>query len=542
MHNLLTDPITNKGTAFSLKERQKFALEGLLPPVYHTLEEQVALEWQKFEKEESPLYKHRFLRNLQDTNETLYYALLSAYPQQILPFIYTPTVGTACQEFSRIWSRPRGLLITYEHKDRLEEILRHAKEKDPAILLVTDGERILGLGDLGIGGMGISIGKLSLYTVFGGINPLKTLPIVLDLGTNNLTKRNDPLYFGLRRERVSGQDFDDFITAFVKAVKNVFPKALLQWEDFGKDNARRVLERYQKALPSFNDDIQGTAGVTLAGLFSALKLTGKTLKEQRFVLYGAGSAAIGIADLIVDTLIQEGLSEKEACSHFYILNSKGLIVKDNSRHMVQQERYAADISGWKVKDPTRITLLETVREVKPSVLIGTSAQALAFTEEIVKILCDHTERPIIFPLSNPNTSCEANPADLITWSQGKAVIATGSPYPDIHYEGKTFVVSQCNNAYIFPGLGLGVMAIGAKTVSDCLFRTAAETLSHLSETLRRTPDSLFPNFIHLRDVSQQIAFAVAKEAIRLKLAKPQSDEAIRTLIENFVWKPHYTEL
>ena len=538
---LLRDPILNKGTAFSKEERKKFHLHGLVPPIYHTLAEQVDLEWQKLEKEETPFAKHRFLRTLQDTNETLYYALIAAYPQQLLPFIYTPNVGTACQEMGRIWRNARGLMISYEQKDHLVDILKNAKEKHASILLVTDGERILGLGDLGLGGIGISIGKLSLYTAFGGIHPLKTLPVVLDMGTNNPKKLEDPFYLGLKRPRLKGKEFDDFIAAFVKAVKEVYPKALLQWEDFGKDNARRVLESFQKDLPSFNDDIQGTAGITLAGLFSALKQTGKTLKEQRFVLYGAGSAAIGIADLIVSLLMKEGLSEKETCSRFYILNSQGLLVK-NGPLMDQQVRYAQDASLWNVKDLAHITLEETVSHAKPTVLIGTSAQPGAFTENLVKMLCQNTERPIIFPLSNPNTSCEAHPADLINWSHGKAIIATGSPYPDIQYEGKTFTVSQCNNVYIFPGLGLGVIACKARHVTDSLFTTAAETLSRLSENLKRAPDSLFPNFIHLRDVSLEIAFAVAKAAIKEGLADALSDEELKKSIQEHLWKPSYPEI
>lgn len=536
---ILADPITNKGTAFTQEERKKLGLEGLLPPVYHTLAEQVGLEWMKVEKEETPLAKHRFLRNLQDTNETLYYALLSTYPQQLLPFIYTPTVGTACQEYSRIWTRPRGLMISIDQKDHLEEVLKNAKEHDPSILLVTDGERILGLGDLGLGGIGISIGKLSLYTVFGGIHPTKTLPIVLDMGTNNATKLNDPLYLGLKKERVRGKDYDEFIAAFVKAVKKVFPRALLQWEDFGKDNARRVLEKYQHSLPSFNDDIQGTAGVALAGLYSALKQVGSTLAEQRFVLYGAGSAAIGIADLIVSILMKEGLSEKEACSRFYILNSQGLLVKGISRLMEQQERYAAHIDGWHVKDKERISLEETVEHVKPTVLIGTSAQGGAFTESIVKTMCRYTERPIIFPLSNPNTSCEGTPVDMITWSRGKAIVATGSPFPDVTFEGKSFALNQCNNVYIFPGVGLAAVSAGIKTITDDLFAVAAQTLSRLSETWRRTPDSLFPNFVHLRDVTQEIAFAVVKEAIKLGLTPSHKDDLIRENIKKTAWIPHY---
>lgn len=536
---LLNDPLLNKGTAFSQEERTNYHLHGLLPPLYHTLEEQVELEWQKLDKEENPLAKHRFLRNLQDCNETLYYALLSKYPQQLLPFIYTPTVGTACQEFSRLWLRPRGLMISFEQKNEMAEILRNAKEKEPSILLVTDGERILGLGDLGLGGMGISIGKLSLYTAFGGIHPLKTLPIVLDLGTNNKEKLKDPLYLGLKRERVRGKEYDDFLQAFVAAVKEVFPHALLQWEDFGKDNARRVLERFQKELPSFNDDIQGTASVTLAGLYSALKQSGSSLQEQRFVLYGAGSAAIGIADLIVAILQKEGLSEKEACSRFYILNSQGLITKGATSLMPQQERYAADVSSWPVKQGTPISLEETVRHAKPTVLIGTSAQPKSFTEQMVKEMLNNCARPLIFPLSNPNTNCEATPSDLIHWSQGRAIIATGSPYPDISYEGQTFAVSQCNNAYIFPGVGLGVIASGARVVSELLFATAAQTLSSLADTLKRTPDSLFPHFSHLKSVSLEIAFAVGKEAMKEGIAAPLSDEELRKRIQEIAWTPHY---
>ncbi|MCX6994661.1 MAG: NAD-dependent malic enzyme [Chlamydiae bacterium] len=539
--HLLRDPILNKGTAFSREERYLLRLHGLIPPVYHTLPEQVALEWQKLEKEETPFAKHRFLRTLQDTNETLYYALITAYPQQLLPLIYTPTVGIACQEMGRIWTSPRGLMLSYKQKNHLVGILKNAKEKDASVLLVTDGERILGLGDLGLGGINISIGKLSLYTVFGGIHPLRTLPIVLDLGTNNPKKLEDPLYLGLKSPRIKGAEFDDFLSAFVEAVKEVYPNALLQWEDFGKDNARRVLERFQNDLLSFNDDIQGTAGVTLAGLFSALKQTGQTLKEQRFVLYGAGSAAIGISDLIVSILIKEGLTEKEACDKFYILNSKGLIIK-SSGLMEQQERYAKTPSDWNVNDPKYITLEETLLHVKPTVLIGTSAQAGAFTEKLVKMLCQNTERPIIFPLSNPNTNCEAHPLDLIKWSHGKAIIATGSPYPDIEYEGKIFTVSQCNNVYIFPGIGLGVIACKARRITDSLFATAATTLSRLSEKLKRAPDSLFPNFIHLRDVSLEIAFAFAKEAIKEGLADDISDEELKKIIEEISWKPSYPEI
>ncbi|HJQ27499.1 MAG TPA: NAD-dependent malic enzyme [Blastocatellia bacterium] len=541
-HALLDNPLLNKGTAFPENERRAFGLLGLLPPHPASVEEQLARTYGHFRHKESDIERYIFLISLQDRNETLFYRLLQEHITEMTPIIYTPTVGQGCQQYSRIYRRPRGLFIAYPQRHEIDDILSNAPNPNPEIIVVTDGERILGLGDLGVGGMGIPVGKLSLYTLCAGIHPAGQLPIMLDCGTNNRELLDDPLYLGWRHERVRGAEYDEFIDLFVQAVKRRFPNVLLQWEDFSKNNAGRLLERYRDQLCTFNDDIQGTGAVTLAGLLAASEVTGMRISRQRVVMLGAGSSAHGISDHILTAMMTEGLSEAEAKARIFHVDSYGLVVAGRDGVDPAKARYAQPaerVADWRLTDSNRISFADVVRNVHPTALIGTSAQPGAFTKEIVIEMAEHTRRPIIFPLSNPTSKSEAVPIDLIDWTDGRALVATGSPFPAVVYEKQLIHIGQCNNAFIFPGVGLGTLAAGARRVTDEMFVAAARALAEFSPALHDDAAALFPALEEVRQVSRRVALAVALEAQRAGLAPATSRDEIDTRIEKKMWKPCY---
>jgi len=542
---LLETPMLNKGTAFSEDERRDLGLLGLLPFHSSTMDEQLARTYENYKSKQSDLDRYVFLTALQDRNETLFYRLVLEHITEMMPIIYTPTVGLGCQKYSHLFRRPRGLYISYPYQDEISTILNNAPSRNVQIIVVTDGERILGLGDLGVGGMGIPVGKLSLYTLCAGIHPETTLPIMLDVGTDNQELLNDPLYLGWRHERIRGQRYDDFIEAFVVAVMKNFPDALLQWEDFSKGNASRLLERYRNRLCTFNDDIQGTGAVTLAGLRAATKLKGEKLGSQRVVMLGAGSSGIGISDQIVTGMQLEGLTREEAHARIWLLDSRGLVHSGRTDLEANKQAYAQPVellSTWKTETPGRFTLAEVVANVRPTVLLGTSAQPGAFTEELVREMAKHVERPIIFPLSNPTSKCEATPSDLLNWTEGRAIVATGSPFPTVTYKGSEFRIGQCNNSFIFPGVGLGVLAAGAKRVTNEMFVAAALVLSDASPTLTDPLAPLYPPLERVREISREVAVAVGLEAQRLGLAEPVGRAELEQRIDDKIWTPHHRSL
>jgi len=541
-YELLADPLLNKGTAFSEAERDSFDLHGLLPPTIGTLEEQVSRRLQVLRAFATDVERYAFLRDLQDTNETLFFALLVQNLEEMLPVVYTPTVGAGCQQFSRLFRKPRGLFLSMPHKNRIEEILAHPRFDKVEAIVVTDGERILGLGDQGACGMGIPIGKLALYTGCGGLHPATTLPIMLDVGTDNPDCLNDPLYIGWRHERVRGEEYDDFIEAFVSAVAKRWPHVLLQWEDFAKNNATRMLERYRDRLCTFNDDVQGTAAVATGTLLAAVNVTGVPLTEQRIAVMGAGSAGCGIASLIRKAMTDAGLSDSEAGKRFFMVDRDGLLVDGMDGIASFQQPFLQDkaaIADWKLDHPDRVALLDVVRNAKPTVLIGVSGQAGAFSEPVVRAMAEINKRPVIFPLSNPTSRAEATPDDLQAWTDGRAVIGTGSPFPPIERNGAKFKVDQTNNSYIFPGVGLGAIAVKASRVSDQMFMAAAKALAAASPARDDPTKSLLPPVTSLREVSITVALAVALQAHKEGLTQGVDTDQIDGLIRNKVWMPHY---
>jgi malate dehydrogenase (oxaloacetate-decarboxylating) len=541
-YELLADPQLNKGTAFSETERETFDLHGLLPPNVATLDEQVSRRLQALRGFETDLERYAFLRELQDTNETLFYALLVGNLEELLPIVYTPTVGAGCQHFSRLFRKPRGLFLSIPHKDRIDRIFAQPRFDTVEAIVVTDGERILGLGDQGAGGMGIPIGKLSLYTGCGGLHPATTLPILLDVGTDNPDCLADPLYIGWRHERVRGQEYDDFVEAFVSALVKRWPRVLLQWEDFAKNNATRLLERYRDRLCTFNDDVQGTAAVATGALLAAINVTGVPLTDQRVAVLGAGSAGCGIAGLIRAAMRDAGLPESEAASRFFMVDRDGLLV-DGMTGLVSfqlpfvQKKQA--LENWKLSHPDKIGLLDVVRNARPTVLIGVSGQAGAFSEPIVRALAECNKRPVIFPLSNPTSREEATPADIEAWTEGRALIGVGSPFPPITRDGSRFKVDQTNNSYIFPGVGLAALAVGATRVSDGMFMAAAKALASSSPARDNPKHNLLPPVSALREVAVTVALAVALQAHKEGLATGVSTEQIEQRIRAKVWTPRY---
>jgi malate dehydrogenase (oxaloacetate-decarboxylating) len=540
-YDLLANSRLNKGTAFTENERDAFALHGLLPPHIGTLEEQRERRGEGLADLPTPLEKYSFMRDLQDNNETLFYSYIIHHIEETLPIVYTPTVGEGCQKFSEVFRKPRGLFLSYPNKHRIDQIFAHSRYDGIRCIVVSDGERILGLGDQGAGGMGIPIGKMALYTALAGIAPEQCLPILLDVGTDNEERLKDPLYIGWRSRRVRGPEYDEFIEGFVAAVKRRWPHVLLQWEDFAGINAARFLERYRNQLCTFNDDIQGTAAVAAGTLLSAITVTGIPLKEQRIAFLGFGGAGIGIAGLICSVLRDAGLSEQEAYDRFYPVDRFGLLVQGGKDIRPAQEPFArkiSDVAGWNVSHSQEIGLLDVVRNAKPTVLIGVSSQQGAFTEEIVRMMAKNTERPIIFPLSNPTSHCEAKPQDLLDWTDGRALIGTGSPFGPSKFNGKTVHIDQTNNSYIFPGLALGIISSRAKHVSDAMIKASALALAGLSPTHQDKTASLLPPLQAIRSVSLEVAKAVGRQAIQDGLASVDEAAFEKELAAN-VWEPVY---
>ena len=539
--NLINSPRLNKGTAFTDHERDIFGLHGLLPPHVGTLDEQVERRLQALRDQPDAFHKYSVLRDLQDMNETLFYALVVRNVEEMLPLVYTPTVGEGCQRFSEIWKRPRGLFLSYTNCDRIEAMLNHARYDRVKCIVVSDGERILGLGDQGAGGMGIPIGKMALYTALGGIHPEHCLPILLDVGTDNQERLDDPLYVGWRHRRIRGEEYDAFVENFVKAVKKRWPHVLLQWEDFARTNATRLLDRYRDQLCSFNDDIQGTAAIAAATLLSAINVTGVPLEQQKIVVMGFGTAGIGIVNLLLQLMQDKGIPEAEARRCIYAIGRYGLIVEGGNGVRAEQLPYARtadEVKDWG-RTKGEIELLDVVRHAQPTVLIGVSGQAGAFMEAAVREMAKHTERPIIFPLSNPISCCEATPKDLLDWTGGRALIGTGSPFAPVEFGGKKMHIAQTNNSYIFPGLGLGIIASKAKRVSDAMILAAAKELARLVPTATDKTAKLLPSIADARKLSRSIAAAVGRQAMRDGEAQVGDEASLEREIEANIWEPVY---
>jgi malate dehydrogenase (oxaloacetate-decarboxylating) len=536
----LFDALTTKGTAFTRDERIEYGLLGLLPTAEKTLDQQVEHCWHEFSTRRDDLDKHIYLRALQDRNETLFYRVLHDHITETMPIVYTPTVGVACQRFSEIYRRPRGLFVSYPDRDRLAEVIDNRPHRNPDVIVVTDGQRILGLGDQGIGGMGIPIGKLSLYTLIGGIDPARTLPIVLDVGTDNIELLEDPQYLGWRHRRISDDEYYAFIDQFVTAVQEQLPEVLLQWEDFATVHALPILERYRDKLLTFNDDIQGTAAVTLGALHGASKVAGRPLSQQQVVMLGAGSAGIGVLDMVQREMMAQGLSAAEASARIWVVDIQGLLTDDRSDLSPGQLEFAqpADrVSDWGLSNPAQ--LADVVRHVDVGILMGLSTAAGAFTEDIVRDLAEKTERPIIFPLSNPTSHAEAHPAELDEWTGGRALIATGSPFAPLQRDGAPRPIAQCNNVYIFPAMGLAVTAAQATRVTDDMMRVAAATLGDASPALSDPLAPLLPAWSDVPDVALRIAHAVGRQAVAEGVAPARSDEQLAERIAEVHWTPEY---
>jgi len=537
---VLGDAAINKGTAFTPQERRALGLDGLLPSRVATIETQLARTREKLDAQPNDLAKHIFLRALQDTNEVLFFRFLQENLVELLPIVYTPVVGAACEEFSHIYRRPHGIFLCQPDRDRIDEIVA-AVDRKVDVIVVTDGERILGLGDQGLGGMGIPIGKLSLYTAFGGLDPSRTLPVLLDVGTNNPGLLEDPLYMGWRHERVTGPDYDEFVDLFVQAVKLHMPGALLQWEDFAKHHATALLKRYRDQLPSFNDDIQGTAAVALAALLAGARATGSSLAQQRVCIVGAGSAGTGIASQIVAAMMADGMPEAQALTRVHLVDRRGLLHDRLADLRSYQERFAQSfeaVAKWAKNG--QIPLEAAIEAMGPTALIGVSGVGGLFTEPLVRRIARGVERPIIFPLSNPTTHAEARPEDLIRWTEGRALVATGSPFPDVHFNGQQHAIAQANNVYVFPGLGLGTVAVGARRVSDAMMMAAARTVGRLSPCTVDDPClALLPPLEQARDLSREIAVAVARQAVADGVADPLGDDEVTARVDATIWEPRY---
>jgi malate dehydrogenase (oxaloacetate-decarboxylating) len=539
--DLINSPRLNKGTAFSEQERDLFDLHGLLPPHVGTLDEQIARRMHTLERQPASFSRYAFLRDLQDMNETLFYALVVRNVEQMLPLVYTPTVGEGCQRFSEIWRKPRGLFLSYPDRHRITQILNHSRYDDVKCIVVSDGERILGLGDQGAGGMGIPIGKMALYTALGGVHPENCLPILLDVGTNNQERLDDPIYIGWRNKRVRGQEYDDFVETFVSAVKARWPHVLLQWEDFAGANAARLLARYRNQLCTFNDDIQGTAAITTATLISAINVTGVPLEQQRIVVFGFGSAGLGITNLLAQFIEDRGLSKEEARARFYAMDQYGLVTQNRQNVTPEQLPYARkeqEVQSWRPPNG-EITLLDVVRKMKPTVLIGVSGQPGTFTEQVVREMGKYTSRPVIFPLSNPTSRSEATPQDLMNWTEGRALIGTGSPFPPVEYGGKKTPVAQTNNSYIFPGLALGIVASRARLVTDSMVKAAAKELIRHLPTQNDKQASLLPPISRARELGRFIGEAVGRQAIQDGQAQVVDEDALNRELDANIWEPQY---
>jgi malate dehydrogenase (oxaloacetate-decarboxylating) len=539
---LLTDPFLNKGSAFNREERLSLGLSGLLRSRISKIESQRQRNYEMFVRKQDEIEKYIFLQALLNRNETLFYSLLVEHLTEMLPIVYTPTVGKACQMLSHITRHFRGVYISPENINNIDTIFQEISLPDVNLIVVTDGERILGLGDLGSDGMGIPVGKINLYVAAGGLHTACCLPICLDVGTNNEQLRNDPLYLGHREKRLDGNDYDDFIERFVLGVKRNFPNALLQWEDFAKHKAFRLLERYRDRILSFNDDIQGTGAVSLAALLTAMKIKGQRFSDQRFVIVGMGQAGFGIASNIKMMLGEEGLSEDDARSRIFAFDVPGLLMDDTPDMTEHQKRFAQKrslIAGWKLESPGKISLMDVVRNAKPSVLIGVTAQQGLFSQEILAQMAKNDDRPIIFALSNPTSKAECTAQEVASATKGKGLVATGSPFAPFEYEGKKFVTSQCNNMFIFPGLGLGALVAKASKITTRMFLQASRALSTIVTQEQRNQNMLLPDLKNIRSVSFQIAKAVAIEARESGLGRLLGDDEFERIIKKAQWEPHY---
>ena len=542
---LLINPFTNKGTAFTARERDELDFHGLLPPAVCTIEQQLERAYGNFQAKPNNLEKFIYLTSLNDRNETLFFRLLYEHIEEMMPIVYTPTVGEACQKFSHIYRRSRGLYISYDHRHNIDKILGNFYCDNPSVIVVTDGERILGLGDQGAGGMGISIGKLSLYTLCAGVSPYNTLPIMLDVGTDNDERLTDPLYLGLRHKRIRGEEYQAFIDGFVDAVRRVFPNVLLQWEDFLKGNAIKQLKRFKDTLCTFNDDIQGTGAVVLAGIYSALRITGQPMRNIRVLIAGAGGAAQGIASLIVSVLQEEGLSLKEAQKRIWTVDTQGLVTKTRSALEGFKATYGRDvdeIATYACEDRSRITLQEAIAHSRPTVLVGASATPGIFSEAVLKSMAEFNERPIIFPLSNPTSKSECTAEDALQWSEGRAIVATGSPFPPVECKGRRYRVGQCNNAFIFPGLGLSVTVGQVRFLTDGMFLDAAKALAEKVTARDLDQGAIYPEPRRIRECSHAVACAVIKRAVTEGHADEEVLIKLEEAVERAMWFPEYLPL
>lgn len=531
-YSMLRNPRCNKGTAFTQEEREKYGLLGMLPDKIETIETQITRVQEQLDNLEKPLNKYIYLMQLLETNETLFFKAITSEPAKFLPLVYTPTVGLACQRMGHIARRPRGLYISIDQKDHIKDILRNWPEKDIRFSVVTDGGRILGLGDLGINGMGISIGKLILYSSCGGVPPEHTLPIVLDVGTNNEEFLNDPLYPGLNRKRIRGKEFDDFIAAFVEAMYEVFPKICIQWEDFTGVDAIRILNTYRDKVCTFNDDIQGTAAIATAGIISISRLMKKSFVDQRFLFMGAGAAAFGIADMLLKKFIKDGLTREEALKQIWMFDINGLLVKSRTDLAEHQLQFAHD------SEPSD-SFADAILKIKPTAIVGVSTVGGAFNSQVIENMSAVNERPIIFPYSNPTTHSECTAEQAYTWSKGKAIFASGSPFAPVHYKGKTFTPGQGNNVFIFPALGMAIFATEAKRVTDEMLLTAAEAVAQQVTLKDFEKGLIYPNVNNILNVSMLVAEKVAEYIFDNGLASVEKPNNIRDFIKSKMYVPCY---
>lgn len=544
-NEILTNPFINKGVAFTKEEREDLGLDGLLPPQVLTLDEQVDRVYEQYSMQTTNLFKNSLLYDLYNRNVVLFYRLLKDHLAEMLPIIYTPTVGDAIQSYSHSYRRPGGLYLSIDNPEGVEKAFRNLGKarNDIDLIVVTDSESILGIGDQGVGGINIAIGKLAVYTAAAGIDPSRVLAVVLDVGTNNQSLIDDPIYIGNKFARVRGERYDRFVDLFIHTARMYFPEVLLHWEDLGNVNARNILDKYGDSILTFNDDIQGTGAVTLAAVMSAMKVTGTSLKDQRIVVFGPGAAGIGNADQMVDTMVLEGLSREEAYERFWTIDYRGLLTDETPdvlKFQIPYVRNSEEVKNWDTDENGLITLLEVVRKVKPTILIGTSGQAGAFTEEIIKEMAKHVERPVIMPMSNPTMLAEAVPENLIKWTDGKALIATGSPFANVEYKGVSYEIGQSNNAFVFPGLGLGAIVAKSQIISKGMFAAAANAVAEMCDC-NQIGSSLLPSIEKLHDVSIHVAVEVAKAALAEGIARANITDIPKAVVDA-VWQPEYKEI
>ncbi|WP_051214995.1 NAD-dependent malic enzyme [Granulicoccus phenolivorans] len=541
---ITTRPMINFGTGYTREERHALGLNGVLPPAVTPIETQEKVAYSQYQKQPDNLSRYTFLMSLQDRNEVLFYRVLAEHLDEMLPIIYTPTIGQAIQEFSSWFNVPRGAFCSIDDIDNLDEALRSSNQgpDDIDLIVVTDSEGILGIGDQGVGGIRIAVGKLSVYTAAAGIHPLRVLPVVLDVGTDNLSLLHDPTYLGARHARVRGERYDEFVAAFVESATRLYPKAMLHWEDFGASNAHRILETYRDQHCTFNDDIQGTAAVVAAAVLSAVRANGERLSDQRVIIHGAGTAGVGIADLLREEMVREGTDPAEAYRKFWGMGSRGLIHTGGKMRPFQEPyaRPAEELRDWQVAVPGEYRLLDVVQNVRPTILIGTSAQPGSFTEQVVREMAAHTERPIILPLSNPTSLAEANPTDLLEWTDGRARIATGSPFPKVEYNGVTHTIAQANNALVFPGLGLGVIACRATRINDEMIAAAARVVAENTDA-SKPGSGLLPSMDTVRAVSAMVAVAVVEAAEKTGVATVHLANPIQDVFQ-LMWNPVYPKV